>query len=152
MFLLLIGASVAAWVSFWHVIPGALRSLFVSHLWRIRDELADATLTDRFENRNRAVILLAQVAELIKRAEDISVGKLLLLRALDPSGALVQDRLAGLASDDEPLLRDYADRIRYAANRHARWMTPSGWLLFWLPWRPVKDSDISRLLAVDRYL
>lgn len=152
LMLLYLAAVLFAWFSLVYLIPWTLRDMFSHRLWRLRDQLADEIFAGAYQDPQRAKLLLAQIQMLNERREDISPGKIWLLRANDPSALLASsvEPLVGLAEEDEPQLKEHATTLLRLINHHARFETPSGWLTCLLLHEPVKPKDIGRLLGLDR--
>jgi hypothetical protein len=151
VFLAVIAPALLAWYSVFWVIPSALQSSLEGELWRLRDQIFDEALNGRYDDAQAAGLVGQQIAALAKRSKSVSVGSLFLLRSL--TRGLFRERTVlstDLSAHDRELLEAHVSELKRLLTRHARWRTPSGWLLGWSTGFKVSEADTVKLLEVTR--
>lgn len=148
--LLFLAPVLLLWAFVVHLIPAALRDTFSHKLDTLHNHVLDEIAAGSYQNPERAKLFVQQIESLNQQNDDLSPGKIMLLRSVAgniPAVTSVKP-LAGLGTDDEERLKQNAAELLALINRHARFETLSGWLTLGLWRQPIKPKDVHRLLCV----
>lgn len=130
--LAVIASLMFVYISFVHIVPNALMSIFRQRLWKLRDELAAEVRANKFQNEEPAECMIELIERFIRLAPEFSAARVGLAKLLTRMSHLPRPvpmvSFEGLQGSEEQLLHSYGERFSATITKHILFETPSGWV------------------------
>jgi hypothetical protein len=152
LFLAFIGSVLFAWYSVFWIIPGGMRESYVTDLRLLQAKIVDEIRDGSYKDKQAAAAVLDYVKAMIDNVREVSPAKIWMLRLVFRSSRPVLIDLSQRSTEaDRPRLQAHLEELERLSTRHARWGTPSGWLVGWLSGFRVGLRDTALLLEASRH-